>query len=202
MRAMAAVDFSAHAVNPTAGPASAMASAASAPDEGGATFDDLLDIVNPLQHIPIVSTIYRAITGDHIKTFPKIAGDMLYGGVTGFLGSLADSIFEKITGKSVGDTMLAFAENLFSPSSSSAPATGVADAATAPTTVALHAPASLQGPAVVTPAALQGIAVPGQDALLAALTRKGTDPALAQRAADAYRRSVNVAGQAAATALH
>jgi hypothetical protein len=200
---MAAVDFSAHAVNPTAaGPASAMASAASAPDEGGATFDDLLDIVNPLQHIPIVSTIYRAITGDHIKTFPKIAGDTLYGGVTGFIGSLADSIFEKITGKSVGDTVLAFAESLFAPSSSSAPATGVADAATAPTTVALHAPTSLQGPAAVAPAALESFSIPGQDALLTALTRKGTDPALAQRAADAYRRSMGVAGNAAATALH
>jgi hypothetical protein len=177
-----------------------MASAASAPDEGGATFDDLLDIVNPLQHIPIVSTIYRAITGDHIKTFPKIAGDTLYGGVTGFIGSLADSIFEKITGKNVGDTVLAFAESLFSPSSS--PATGVADAATAPTTVALHAPTSLQGPAAVAPAALESFSIPGQDALLTALTRKGTDPALAQRAADAYRRSMGVAGNAAATALH
>jgi hypothetical protein len=54
----------------------------------------------------------------------------------------------------------------------------------------------------VTPAALESFSVPGQDALLAALTGKGTDPALAQRAADAYRHSLNVAGTAAATALH
>ena len=28
------------------------------------SFSDLLDIINPLQQLPIVSTIYRAITGD------------------------------------------------------------------------------------------------------------------------------------------
>jgi hypothetical protein len=168
------------------------------PAHEGATFGDFLDMINPLQHIPIISTIYRAITGEHIKTFPKVAGDLLYGGVTGFLGSLADSIFEKVTGKSVGDTVLAFAEGLFSPSHG-APATAVANAA-APR-IAVHAPTSLLGgpePVTVTPAALETIAVPGQNALLLALTRNGTDPAIAQRAADAYRRSIAVADKAAA----
>jgi hypothetical protein len=187
-----------------AAPLAASPAPAPAPAHEGATFGDFLDMINPLQHIPIISTIYRAITGEHIKTFPKVAGDLLYGGVTGFLGSLADSIFEKVTGKSVGDTVLAFAEDLFSPSHV-APATAVASATAAG--VAVHAPTSLLGPTgpepvTVTPAALETIAVPGQDALLLALTRNGTDPAIAQRAADAYRRSIDVAGKAAATALH
>ena len=30
----------------------------------GFSFHDLLDTINPLQHLPVVSTIYRAITGD------------------------------------------------------------------------------------------------------------------------------------------
>jgi hypothetical protein len=180
------------------------APAVPAPEHGGATFGDFLDMINPLQHIPIVSTIYRAITGEHIKTFPKIAGDMLYGGVTGFLGSLADTIFEKVTGKSVGDTVLAFAEDLFS-SSHDAPATAVASAAVPPAGIAVHAPTPLFAadtvtPVSVTPAALDTIAVPGQEALLLALTRNGTDPAIAQRAADAYRRSIDVADKAAAAA--
>ena len=80
-------------------PVTAAAAATASKTDEGFSFHDLLDIVNPLQHIPIVSTIYRAITGDQIKTFPKIAGDTLFGGVTGFLSSVADTIFEKITGK-------------------------------------------------------------------------------------------------------
>src|SRR5205085_12696396 len=43
------------------------------------SFDDLIDIVNPLQHLPVVGTLYRAITHDTIKTPEKIAGDTLYG---------------------------------------------------------------------------------------------------------------------------
>lgn len=70
-------------------------------------FDDLLDIVNPLQHIPVISTIYRHLTGDGIGLPEKIAGDTLYGGLTGFLASVGDAIFTEITGNSVGDTVYA-----------------------------------------------------------------------------------------------
>jgi hypothetical protein len=109
--AMSAVTLSAPVGNPVvAGPTAANAQGS----DRGFSFGDLLDIVNPLQHIPVVSTIYRAITGDQIKTFPKIAGDMLYGGVAGFFSSVADTIFEKITGKNVGDTVLAWVEGEFS----------------------------------------------------------------------------------------
>ncbi len=31
------------------------------------TFDDFIDIINPLQHIPILSTVYREMTGDEIQ---------------------------------------------------------------------------------------------------------------------------------------
>ena len=36
----------------------------------GFTLGDFLDIINPLQHIPVVSTVYRAITGDKIGFGP------------------------------------------------------------------------------------------------------------------------------------
>lgn len=90
----------------------------------GFSFKDLLDVVNPLQHIPVIGTLYRHLTGDTINTVPKIAGDTLYGGVEGFAGSVADTIFEKVTGKSLGDTVYQMAENLFDGGASSdAPAT-------------------------------------------------------------------------------
>ncbi|MBN9556226.1 MAG: hypothetical protein J0I26_01700, partial [Alphaproteobacteria bacterium] len=83
------------------GPAPAAKTAASGRggEDSGFSFADLLDVINPLQHIPIVSTIYRAITHDTIKPAERIAGDTLYGGVIGFFSSVADTIFEAITGK-------------------------------------------------------------------------------------------------------
>jgi hypothetical protein len=70
------------------------------------TFHDLLSIVNPLQHLPVIGTLYRKLTGDKIGIPEKIMGDTLYGGVSGFVSSVADAVFEKVTGKSFGDTVL------------------------------------------------------------------------------------------------
>src|SRR3546814_6236130 len=47
---------------------------------GDLTFGDFLDIINPLQHIPLVSTLYRAITGDEISPHARILGATLFGG--------------------------------------------------------------------------------------------------------------------------
>lgn len=51
--------------------------------EDGFTFGDIIDIVNPLQHIPIVSSLYRKITGDVIAPAMEIAGGALFGGPLG-----------------------------------------------------------------------------------------------------------------------
>jgi hypothetical protein len=75
--------------------------------DGKSFFENVLDIVNPLEHLPVVSTIYHAITGNQSGDVEKVAGDTLYGGVIGLVSSLADTAFEKITGKDFGDTMLA-----------------------------------------------------------------------------------------------
>lgn len=59
---------------------------------------DLIDIVNPLHHIPIIGTAYRAITGDTIKSTAKLIGGTAFGGPLGFTSSLADIVLEKETG--------------------------------------------------------------------------------------------------------
>jgi hypothetical protein len=79
-----------------------------AEDDSGFGFADFLDLINPLQHIPIVSPLYRPLTGDKIGTVERIAGDTLYGGLMGFAASVGDTLFEEITGKTVGDTVYAF----------------------------------------------------------------------------------------------
>ena len=117
---------------------------AAVPDDSdvGFSFNDLIDMVNPLQHIPVVGTLYRRITGDTINTVPKIAGDTLYGGLEGFAGSVADTIFEKVTGKSFGDTVYDVAKNLFDGGSSNdtPAATGIASTGSGSTAVAANEP--------------------------------------------------------------
>ena len=74
---------------------------------GDMSFWDFLDVINPLQHIPIVSTIYREITGDTIQPSMRIMGDMLYGGVIGGMASIANAVIEQATGQDVGETVMA-----------------------------------------------------------------------------------------------
>jgi len=80
-------------------------------DSDGFSFHNLLSIFNPLQHIPIVSTLYRSITGDTIGPLERVAGDTLYGGWMGLASSVANLAFEKETGKDFGDSVLAFVEH-------------------------------------------------------------------------------------------
>lgn len=75
--------------------------------QGDMSFWDFLDIINPLQHIPLVSTVYREITGDTIQPSMRIMGDMLYGGVIGGMASIANAVIEQATGQDVGETVMA-----------------------------------------------------------------------------------------------
>ncbi|MEM7525861.1 MAG: hypothetical protein AAF360_19320, partial [Pseudomonadota bacterium] len=70
--------------------------------EDGFTFGDVLDMVNPLQHLPIVSMIYRGITGDEIAQGPRIIGGMLFGGPSGAVFAAIDSSIEAETGYGFG----------------------------------------------------------------------------------------------------
>ena len=49
----------------------------------GFQFRDLLDLVNPLQHIPLVGNLYRRMTGDVLDPAIRIAGGALFGGPVG-----------------------------------------------------------------------------------------------------------------------
>lgn len=75
--------------------------------EDGFTFLDFVDMVNPLQHIPVVSTAYRHLTGDEIDPGSRMAGGTLFGGPIGLAASAFNVILEHNTGKDVGDHVLA-----------------------------------------------------------------------------------------------
>lgn len=71
------------------------------PDEESFGFGDLVDIVNPLHHIPLVSTLYESVSGDTIKPSGRIIGGALFGGFAGAASGIANVIIEEETGKDV-----------------------------------------------------------------------------------------------------
>ncbi|NMM45021.1 hypothetical protein HH303_11070 [Rhodospirillaceae bacterium KN72] len=75
--------------------------------EDGFSLADIVDIVNPLQHLPVISTIYRSLTGDEISTGARLAGDALFGGPVGFAAGLANVVMEDATGSDIGDSVMA-----------------------------------------------------------------------------------------------
>lgn len=71
------------------------------------SFWDLLDVINPLQHIPIVNNLYREVTGDKIGVAARLAGGTLFGGPLGLIASAANCILEESSGHDVGGHVLA-----------------------------------------------------------------------------------------------
>jgi hypothetical protein len=150
------------------------ASGASAPTDDSFAHD-MMEILNPLQHIPIVSTIYRQMSGDKIGTMERIAGDTLYGGMLGMASSVANVVFEKLTGKDFGDTALAMLG--INQDKPTAVAVNAQAAPAAPARVADAAPAQLipisSKPELSLPAQA-GAASSSEDiALMNSLNRKG-----------------------------
>ena len=153
-------------------------------------FHHLWDVINPLQHLPVIGTIYRAITGEHLDPVEKIAGDTLYGGLWGAVSSIADVAFESITGKSFEDTALA----LFKSDDKIKVASTMVAAPTINANVSLPS-ADLPALPTTTAAANAPANIPGSmdvAALTNALSSKGVDSDTASRALYAYRRSMGV----------
>ncbi len=73
----------------------------------GFTFADLIDVINPLQHLPIVSTLYRRVTGDVLEPGPRVLGGTLFGGPLGAAAAVVNAIVEAESGKDVGEHVAA-----------------------------------------------------------------------------------------------
>ena len=73
---------------------------------------DVIDMINPLQHIPIVSNLYQSATGDKIGSVAMIVGGAIFGGPLGALTS-AGIIAFKASQKSSDDGLnLSIAERV------------------------------------------------------------------------------------------
>ncbi|GHD39608.1 hypothetical protein GCM10017083_01640 [Thalassobaculum fulvum] len=89
-------------------------------------FGDFLDVINPLQHLPVVGTIYRALTGDTIGEAARMAGGALYGGPLGVIGALANVVVEREAGQDIGGAAMAWLTD--EPDAGGDAATALADA--------------------------------------------------------------------------
>jgi hypothetical protein len=175
----------------TAAAAPGPAATAAQDADGGSFLDHVWNVINPLQHLPVVGTVYRAATGEHIGTMDKIAGDTLYGGVWGAISSVADAAFEGLTGKSAEETVLA----LFK--SDDTPKTGIAMNLAMPQLDDSHAAIpSVDLPALPPDGSVAANAPIPKSldvlALSSALSAKGVDGDTAGRALYAYRRSMGL----------
>jgi hypothetical protein len=78
--------------------------------KGSFSFKDILDMLNPLQHLPVISTLYRKLTGETIGGVARIIGGAIYGragGIASMISSVANAIFGAITGKDMGERIYA-----------------------------------------------------------------------------------------------
>ncbi len=71
------------------------------------SFDDFIDLINPLHHLPFIGPLYREITGDQINPAVQVVGGAIYGGPVGMVSAVTQAISEEATGKSLTGHALA-----------------------------------------------------------------------------------------------
>lgn len=124
----------------------------SGPETGGTDeslgFADFIDIINPLQHLPVIGTLYRELTGDTMSETARMAGGVVWGGPAGLVGALANTITERESGGDLGATALAMARGGVAGDDPAAPAADPATALASAPTSAIPTPLGPPSPAV------------------------------------------------------
>jgi hypothetical protein len=69
-------------------------------DEPRVSFHDVIAVLNPLQYLPVVGTIYRAITGDEVHPAFRVAASagmaLLFGGPAGLAATMIAVAVEEV----------------------------------------------------------------------------------------------------------
>jgi hypothetical protein len=74
--------------------------------DGKFGWDDFVDIINPLQHIPVVAQIYRAVTGDQAYGLSAFIGAAPFGALS-IASAVVDTVIRAQTGRDAGTDMAA-----------------------------------------------------------------------------------------------
>jgi hypothetical protein len=75
--------------------------------DDGLSFADVLDAINPLKHIPIVSDLIYDKPEEKASVASNLVGGALMGGPIGFVASIANEVFKSATGKGMAETVVA-----------------------------------------------------------------------------------------------
>ncbi|WP_395015496.1 hypothetical protein [Dongia sp.] len=77
--------------------------------DGEFGWDDFVDMINPLQHIPGIAQIYRAVTGDEINGAASLLGALPLGplGGLGMVATVVDLAVKDTTGDDMGGNVMA-----------------------------------------------------------------------------------------------
>lgn len=78
---------------------------------------DVLDVINPLQHLPVIGGLYRYLTNDQLSAPAALAGGGLYGGLLGLVASAINVALAEETGQDA----TAMALNAIAPTASQNP---------------------------------------------------------------------------------
>lgn len=77
-------------------PSPGVPAAQGAGEAKGFGFLDLIDVVNPLHHIPVIGRIYRKLSGDTINPVMRIGGGALFGGPLGAAFAASGLVLEQL----------------------------------------------------------------------------------------------------------
>ena len=81
----------------------------------GFTFGDVIDMINPMHHMPVISKYYREQTEDDASEGARFIGGALFGGliggVAGLVTSVANAAIRHETHQDVSEQLLAIAED-------------------------------------------------------------------------------------------
>lgn len=72
---------------------------------GGLGFRDIVDIINPFQHLPVIGEVYRNVTGDEISDGARHAGHALYGLALGGPLGMAGMLGYAMAGSAINDAL-------------------------------------------------------------------------------------------------
>jgi hypothetical protein len=121
-------------------------------------FSDFVALLNPLQNLPVVGTIYRQMTGDVPHPAARVIGGLIWGGPLGLIGAALTYVAEQVSGKGTteivksifdgGATAPPLAEAAPTPPVPAEPAGEPVAAATAPPMTAKAAASAMPAPAL------------------------------------------------------
>jgi hypothetical protein len=116
----------------------------------GRLLAEIRDVLNPLQHLPVLSGLYRALSKDQISPTANLLGGLVYGGPIGAAVAMVQNLANRIAGKDLMASAWQRVVGNPAPPASPRPDKAIASApghAPLAPPAAAHTPRPAQGPA-------------------------------------------------------